>query len=152
MIEIYTDGLAEPRNPGIGTYGFVIYQDGEELQQGRGFDGDPVSNNHAEYVGLIEALKAVARFSDSEIVVKSDSKLLVNQMAGDWKVSKKALKGKTEGTYVDKYLEARELASRFAKIEFRWIPREENLVADELSRIAYREQLAKRRRRVANQH
>ncbi len=59
MIEIFTDGLAEPRNPGIGTYGFVVYRDGRELKRGHGFDGDPVSNNHSEYAGLIEALKSI---------------------------------------------------------------------------------------------
>src|ERR1035438_7269317 len=110
MIEIFTDGLAEPRNPGIGTYGFVVYRDGIEFRRGHGFDGDPVSNNHAEYAGLIAALRAVVGLAGEEIVVKSDSKMLVNQMAGAWKVTKRALNSTTEGTYVDKYLEAKEAA------------------------------------------
>jgi len=147
MIEIFTDGLAEPSNPGIGTYGFVVYRDGRELKRGHGFDGDPVSNNHAEYAGLIEALKSVEGHADQEIVVKSDSKMLVNQMAGAWKVSKKALNSTAEGTYVDKYLEAKEMARKFPILTFEWIPRELNSEADELSRVAYREQLRKRRGR-----
>jgi ribonuclease HI len=144
LIEIYTDGLAEPTNPGIGAYGFVVYRDGKELKRGHGFDGDPVSNNHAEYAGLVEALNSVTAFADEEIVVKSDSKMLVNQMAGRWKVSKKAYNSEAEGTYVDKYLEAREVARKFSKLTFVWVPREENSEADELSRVAYREQLRKR--------
>jgi len=48
LIEIYTDGLAQPSNPGIGTYGYAVYRDGRQLRTGNGFDGDPVSNNHAE--------------------------------------------------------------------------------------------------------
>jgi ribonuclease HI len=147
MIEIYTDGLAEPLNPGIGTYGFVVYRDGRALTRGHGFDGDPVSNNHAEYAGLIAALRSVEGFSDQEITVKSDSKMLVNQMAGTWKVSKKAYNSRTEGSYVDKYLEATEVARRFSRLTFEWIPREQNSEADELSRVAYREQLLKRRAR-----
>jgi ribonuclease HI len=147
MIEIYTDGLAEPVNPGIGTYGFVVYRDGQVLKRGHGFDGDPVSNNHAEYAGLIAALTSVEGFSDQEIAVKSDSKMLVNQMAGSWKVSKKAYNSRAEGSYVDKYLEAKELARRFPRLTFEWIPREQNSEADELSRVAYREQLLKRHRR-----
>ena len=139
-ISIYVDGLAEP-NPGIGTFGFVVYKDGKEMKRGHGFDGNPVSNNHAEYVGLIAALRSVTGLEDEEIVVKSDSKMLVNQMSGLWKVSKKAFRNKSEGAYVDKYLEARELGVRFRRISFLWVPRERNSEADELSRIAFREQL-----------
>lgn len=147
MIEIYTDGLAEPQNPGIGTYGYAIYRDGRAIKTGHGFDGDPVSNNHAEYAGLIEALKSVSEHSHEDIVVKSDSKMLVNQMAGRWKVSKKAYKNATEGSYVEKYLEAEELAKRFSNLTFVWIPREENTEADALSRLAYQEQLRRKRGR-----
>ena len=146
MIVVYTDGLAEPSNPGIGTYGYVAYRDGKELRRGHGFDGDPVSNNHAEYAGLIAALESVIEFADEQIVVKSDSKMLANQMAGAWKVSKKAYNSKAEGTYVDKYIEAKEVARKFKDLRFDWIPREENTEADELSRAAYREALTKRRR------
>jgi ribonuclease HI len=145
LIEIYTDGLAEPRNPGIGTYGYVVYRDGRELKRGHGFDGEPVSNNHAEYAGLIEALRSVAALADEEIMVKSDSKMMVNQMAGDWKVSKKAFKSTEPGSYVEKYLEAKELSKGFTSLRFAWVPREENSEADQLSRVAYHEQLRKRR-------
>ena len=147
MIEIYTDGLAEPRNPGIGTYGYAIYRDGKEWKTGHGFDGEPVSNNHAEYAGLIEALRSVAEFADEEIVVKSDSKMLVNQMSGDWKVSKRAFKNPVEGSYVEKYLTAKEVAKSFSRLRFVWIPREQNTEADALSRVAYHEQISKRRKR-----
>jgi len=145
MIEIYTDGLAEPINPGIGTYGYVVYRDGKAIKRGHGFDGDPVSNNHAEYAGLVKALESVLAFADEEIVVKSDSKMLANQMAGEWKVSKKAYNNKSEGSYVDEYLRAKEVSRRFAKLSFVWIPREQNSEADELSRVAFREHLRKRR-------
>ena len=147
MIEIYTDGLAEPRNPGIGTYGYAIYRDGRELKKAHGFDGDPVSNNHAEYAGLIEALKSVTDFEDEEIVVKSDSKLLVNQMSGEWRVSKKAFKNPSEGSYVEMLFRAKELARTFSRLRFVWVPREENVEADSLSRVAYHEQITRRRRK-----
>ena len=146
MIEIYSDGLAQPRNPGIGTYGYAVYRDGKELKTGHGFDGNPVSNNHAEYAGLIEALRSVADFQDEEIVVKSDSKMLVNQMSGEWKVSKRAFKNPAEGSYVEAFLMAREIAARFSHLKFVWIPREENTEADTLSRVAYHEQVVRKRR------
>lgn len=144
MIEIYVDGLAEPRNPGIGTYGYVILRDGKVLDRGHGFDGNPVSNNHAEYAGLVKVLLVASRYSDEEVVVRTDSKMVANQMAGNWKVSKKAFNNDSEWSYVDKYLEAREVAKRFRRLTFVWIPREQNTEADELSRVAYREQLRKR--------
>ena len=147
MIEIYIDGLAQPSNPGIGTYGYAAYRDGREIKTGHGFDGEPVSNNHAEYAGLIEALRSVEDLSDEEIVIKSDSKMLVNQMSGEWKVSKKAFKNTAEGSYVEMFLVARDLAKKFRTLRFVWVPREENVEADALSRVAYHEQLVKRRRK-----
>jgi len=79
------------------------------------------------------------------MVVRSDSKMLVNQMSGEWKVTKKAFRNRDESSYVDKYLEAKELAGKFADLTFKWIPREQNAEADELSRIAYAQELAKKR-------
>src|SRR5438093_13198692 len=49
---------------------------------------------------------------------------------GKWKSRK--------GLYREKYLEAVRLCARFAKLRFRWVPREENEEADLLSREAYR--------------
>jgi len=146
LIEIYTDGLAEP-NPGIGTYGYIIYKDGERVAERHGFAGDPVTNNYAEYEGLVKALQEVSDQSDVSISVRSDSKLLVNQMAGEWKVSKKALSNEAPASYVAKHLEAVELAKKFRRLTFEWVPREKNIEADELSRVAYMEELARRRLR-----
>ncbi len=133
MIEIFTDGLAEPTNPGVGTYGYAIYRDGKRLSAGHGLAGNPVTNNYAEYEGLVKALRHARRLmkGDEEITVYSDSRLLVNQMNGEWKFKK--------GAYVEKYLEAKELARTLPKLKFKWIPREQNSEADELSRVAYAE-------------
>jgi ribonuclease HI len=130
-IYIYVDGLAEPTNPGIGTYGFVIYKDGKKVEEGRGFVGKRVTNNVSEYTALIEALKRVEMYKDKEITIYSDSMLLVNQMAGVWEA-----KG---GMYIAKMIEAMKLADEFKNIRFVWIPREKNEEADNLSRIAWQE-------------
>ncbi len=128
MIEVYTDGMAEP-NPGVGTFGFVVYRERERLKEESAVVGENVTNNYAEYEGLIHALRYLARYRGQKIVIRSDSKLLVNQMKGDWKVKK--------GQYLEKYHEAARLAQRFKSLEFEWIPRERNEEADRLSRIAY---------------
>jgi ribonuclease HI len=128
MIEAYTDGRAEP-NPGLGTYGFVVYEDGRRIHSEHGLAGRAVTNNYAEYFCLIKALEYLAARRDEEIAVFSDSTLLVNQMAGSWK-----FKG---GNYSAKYLRAKELAGGFSRLRFKWIPREKNSEADELTNIAF---------------
>ena len=143
MIEVYIDGLAEPYhrivfieggeiepgNPGIGTYGFVVYWDGKRIKEDCAVVGENVTNNYAEYAGLVQALKYLDRYREERIVIRSDSKLLVNQMKGEWRARK--------GQYLEKHQEARKLAERFKQLEFGWIPREKNKEADRLSRIAY---------------
>ena len=92
--------------------------------------GDNVSNNYAEYSALVAALNELLRRGlTREVTVRSDSKLLVNQMKGSWRRKK--------GGYLEKYKEASELAKKFERLTFVWIPREENSEADLLSRVAY---------------
>jgi ribonuclease HI len=128
MIEVYTDGRAEP-NPGLGTYGFVVYRDGERIQSDHGLAGRKVTNNYAEYFCLVKALEHLRPYGGEVITVFSDSTLLVNQMNGKWKFKK--------GAYSEKYLEAKRLASTFLKLRFEWIPRERNTEADELTNVAF---------------
>jgi len=128
MIEVFTDGRAEP-NPGLGTYGYVVYEDGKRTHAEHGLAGHGVTNNYAEYFCLIKALEHLAAHSDDEITVFSDSTLLVNQMNGKWR-----FKG---GAYSDKYLRAKELVAGFPRLKFEWIPREKNSEADELTNIAF---------------
>ncbi|MEM2225867.1 MAG: ribonuclease HI family protein [Candidatus Bathyarchaeia archaeon] len=131
MLEVFIDGLAEPTNPGIGTFGFVIYKDGKRVKEAHGFVGERVSNNFSEYHALCEALRWILErgWQGEEVIVKSDSLLLVNQMSGRWRVR--------GGLYAPKHLEALSLAKEFDKISFVWIPRGENAEADSLSRRAY---------------
>jgi ribonuclease HI len=132
-LELFTDGLAEPRNPGIGTYAYIVYRDGRLLTQDSGLVGESVTNNEAEYEALIRGLKAVLPYSGESIVVYSDSQLLVHQMKGEWKVKK--------GAYKERHLEAKRLAAGFEFLEFKWIPREMNEKADALTNEAYQRYL-----------
>ncbi len=127
---MYVDGLAEPSNPGTGTYGYVIYDGHRRVAEGEGLAGRDVTNNYAEYTALAEALRKVMEMHlAGEVVVRSDSQLLVGQMSKGW-----AVKG---GGYVTKLKEARDLLAEFGSVTFEWIPREKNSEADLLSRIAY---------------
>ena len=136
MIVVHIDGLCEPVNPGgTATFGYVITNDsGGVLARKSGIvgKGPAMSSNVAEYAALCAALEFLLtkKQEDSVIEVRSDSTLVVNQMSGKWKFRK--------GLYHEKYLEAVRLCARFAKLRFRWVPREENEEADLLSREAYR--------------
>lgn len=128
------DGLCEPTNPGgVATYGLVIYMDGRKTyKESRALGEDSrMSNNVAEYQGLCAALSWLLDqcLMDKEIIIKSDSRLLVNQMGGRWKCRR--------GLYVSKYHEAQSLAKSFKNISYVWVPREENSEADNLTRLAY---------------
>ncbi|QQG49122.1 MAG: ribonuclease HI family protein [archaeon] len=129
-VVVYVDGLSQPSNPGTGTYGFVIYEGTKRLAEGEGLAGYDVTSNFAEYAALVEALKKLKELRvGGDVLVRSDSKLLVGQMSEGWKV-----KG---GVYVEKLKEAKDLSRDFGSIDFEWIPREDNAEADLLTRSAY---------------
>ena len=129
-VTVYIDGLSEPTNPGVGTYGYTIYDGERKLAEGEGLAGYDVTNNYAEYTALVEVLRKLKELkAEDNIVIRSDSQLLVGQMSKGWEA-----KG---GGYLGKLKEARDLLKEFVSITFEWIPRERNGEADILSRIAY---------------
>ena len=134
MITLNFDGACEPKNPGgFASYGVVVIRDGERIFEDTALF-DPfklhgkTSNNLAEYSGFLAGLKFLISkgLQHEEILVCGDSKLVIEQMFGYWRIKK--------GIYVDLALEARHLLKQFPRIRGRWIPREENFIADELSK------------------
>src|SRR5437870_4033549 len=134
-ILVHVDGLCEPVNPGgTATYGYVVRNDaGRVIARKYGVvgKGTEMSNNVAEYAALCEAFRFLIKEKMTwlPVEIRSDSRLLVNQMKGEWKFHK--------GLYAKKYSEATDLVAQFGKISFMWVPREENEEADALSREAY---------------
>lgn len=140
LIEVYFDGLCQPVNPGgIACYAFVVKQDSKTIHSNYGIAGEPFSqdmtNNVAEYAALAKALEwLVANNLESEKVeVKSDSQLVVNQLAGTFKVKGKRI--------LPLYKQVLLLKKKFADIEIKWVPREQNREADRLTNIAYNKAL-----------
>ena len=129
-VTVYVDGLAEPTNPGTGTYGYVIYDGPKKLAEGSGLAGYDVTSNFAEYTALEQALSKLKSMGvNGDVLIKSDSKLLVGHLSSGWKV-----KG---GMYVEKLKAVKDLLKEFGSVRFEWIPREQNQEADLLTRIAY---------------
>jgi len=135
MITIHFDGLCRPKNPGgVATYGYLIYQDGKKVKSGYGVigSGAGMTNNVAEYSALKQAAEWVSQNNpDNEIVIKGDSQLVIHQMNGTWQI--KSATSKKFVPEIRRLLEGR-------KIQYIWIPREQNVEADELSNLAYDEQ------------
>jgi ribonuclease HI len=112
-------------NPGPAAYGCLV-RDAETkeiiFQEGK-FLGIQ-TNNYAEYSGLIRALeKCYELDSKAKIEVFMDSKLVVEQMSDNWKIKHETMK-----TLVAKAKKA----FPENQVTYKWIPREENLVADAL--------------------
>jgi probable phosphoglycerate mutase len=116
-------------NPGPAGYGAVV-RDAEsgdvlaERSEGLGV----TTNNVAEYSGLLAGLRAAGRLGASDVTVRMDSKLVVEQMSGRWKIKHAALQPLAA--------QARELADRFTTIRYEWIPRARNSHADRLANEA----------------
>ncbi|BBY37645.1 hypothetical protein MMAN_17790 [Mycobacterium mantenii] len=116
-------------NPGPAGYGAVVWTEDRatvlaEAKQAIG----RATNNVAEYRGLIAGLDDALNLGATEATVYLDSKLLVEQMSGRWKVKHPDL--------IELHAQARSRAARFARISYTWIPRDRNTHADRLANEA----------------
>lgn len=139
-IESYFDGACGPQNPGgTASWGFVIYQDKQEVFSASGVigTGPTMTNNVAEIVALTELMKAlIEKFAHADkIGINGDSNLVIRRMNG------RGLKN-PKGHYAP-YIPAADglalvLRARCTCVDFRWVPRERNERADELSKVGQR--------------
>lgn len=86
------------------------------------------TNNEAEYRALIEGLKAVVDWKADRVEVYLDSKLVVEQMNGAWKIKAPEL--------MPLYAQARELLQRFPEVKIAHVDRSKNRGADHLANMA----------------
>jgi broad specificity phosphatase PhoE/ribonuclease HI len=115
-------------NPGPAAYGAVLKdaETGEVIAEDASTIGR-ASNNVAEYSGLIGGLHLAEMFAPhAEIEVRMDSKLVVEQMSGRWKIKHPDMKPLA--------LEANRLAP--FGTTYTWVPREKNKYADRLANEA----------------
>lgn len=116
-------------NPGPAGYGAVVFSADRAEVLGEAKEAIGVAtNNVAEYRGLVAGLTEAVRLGAAEVGVFMDSKLVVEQMAGRWKVKHPDL--------IPLHRQARELASSFDHVRYSWIPREKNSHADRLANEA----------------
>ncbi|MEU0083556.1 bifunctional RNase H/acid phosphatase [Streptomyces sp. NPDC006274] len=116
-------------NPGPAGYGAVVLDpvSGEPLAEAAEYIG-VATNNVAEYKGLVAGLRAAhALDPEAAVRVRMDSKLVVEQMSGRWKIKHPDMKPL-----------AAEAARVFppGRVTYEWIPRERNKHADRLANEA----------------
>lgn len=126
-VEIFCDG-ASRGNPGQASAGAVLFGEGgkvlAEISERLGI----ATNNEAEYVALILALRKARELHASTVAVKADSQLVIRQLTGEYKVKHPEMK--------KRHAEAMTLLKGFQGWSAMHVPREENAHADKLANAA----------------
>lgn len=123
-LTVECDGAARgnPGPAGIGVH--ITDASGEimaEIAEGIGV----ATNNVAEYTAAIRGLERARELGASDVLLRSDSRLLVEQLSGRYKVKNPTLQRL--------HAQARSLAAGFGAVRYEHVPRERNKDADRLA-------------------
>ena len=136
MIYTNSDGGARG-NPGPGAIGVIVRREGKILRKYSGFIGESVTNNIAEYEGLIKALELASEYTKDELTCILDSELIVKQLLGEYKVRHPNL--------IKLFLKVQKLQENFKKIRYLHVSRWNNfqrladeLLNEELDKLGYK--------------
>ncbi|MHA1971927.1 MAG: ribonuclease HI family protein [Candidatus Hodarchaeales archaeon] len=88
-VHIYTDG-ASRGNPGLSASAFVFVKDGTIFHKSCKVIGTK-TNNEAEYQAVILALQEALKLGIKDIEMYSDSRLVIKQLNGEFRVNKRHL-------------------------------------------------------------
>lgn len=112
-------------NPGPAGIGVQICDDDgtvvAEIARGLGV----ATNNQAEYTAVLEGLKRSLELGATEVTVRSDSRLLVEQLSGRFRVKNPTLRRL--------HKEVRDVAAGLGRVRYEHVPRERNTEADRLA-------------------
>jgi ribonuclease HI len=135
VLAIYVDGgsRSNPGPSGLGIAGYHVDNHGNrECIFEKGIFHENCSNNLAEYLALIEGLNYALDSDYNNIEFYSDSKLIVEQVSGRWKVKCPDLKELSERAIARLNV----LRKAGTQVTITWIPREKNVHADSLANLA----------------
>lgn len=134
-LEVYTDGSTEKANPAKrAAYAWIVKVEGTIKSQGvKIFEGEPVTNNDAEFRAVEAVLFEIRGHypEATEVNVHTDSKLVVQILNHAWQCKAPNLKPLRD--LIWEHCDA----LPDCKINFIWIPREMNSEADVLSKSIY---------------
>ena len=109
-LSIYVDGSGGTNS----GYGFFVNETGESFYENK----LEITNNQAEYMAIISALKKFENLDD-EIIIFSDSKNTVNQLNHEFAINNEDLRSLAR--------EAWSLMAKFSNLKLTWVPRSKNL-------------------------
>ena len=110
VLSIFVDGSGGSDS----GFGFFVKETGESFYKKE----ENITNNQAEYMAIITALKKFLNTSD-EVVIYSDSKNTVSQLNHEYAINNNQLRSLAR--------EAWELVAKFPNLKIKWVPRNENL-------------------------
>ena len=131
-LDVWTDGGARG-NPGPAAAG-VVLKDGDEVVWQEGTYLGKMTNNQAEYRALLLGLEQARKKGATEVVIKMDSQLVVEQVAGRYKIKDTGLQ--------ERWAEVQQLLTSFDRWQISYIPRSQNSQADKLVNQALDMQVA----------
>ena len=121
---VWSDGAARG-NPGPAGAGALVTDAGgvvlAEIAEGLGV----ATNNVAEYTAAILGLERAAELGAKDVLLRSDSRLLIEQLAGRFKVKNAVLQ--------QLHARAKAIAAGFSRIRYEHVRRELNTAADALA-------------------
>ena len=129
MYSLYFDG-ASRSNPGPASYGGVIYDETKnEIATYKKYIGNH-TNNVAEYLGCFHGIQACVQEGIKNVTIYGDSKLVIEQVSGRWKVKSENIK--------PIYNEIKKVLDTgvFENIIFKHVKRNKNKRADQLANEA----------------
>ena len=109
-VSVYVDGAGGEKS----GFGFFIKETGESFYEER----SGLTNNQAEYLAIITALKKFQNYS-KQIVIFSDSKNTVNQLNHEFAINNEQLRTLAQEAWL--------LMPKISDLQIKWIPRKENL-------------------------
>jgi len=122
-IVAHTDG-ASRGNPGPAAAGFILTDSAANQIQAKAFFLGQATNNVAEYTAIVKALEAIKQLGAKQLIVYSDSELLVKQLNGEYKIKSEQIR--------PFFQQATDLLSEFKNWKVQHIRREKNKEADKL--------------------
>ena len=124
---LHTDGGARG-NPGPAGIGVVLTDERGEVIADLARAIGATTNNVAEYMALVAGLELALERGISELDVRLDSKLVVFQVKGEWKIKDERLRGWATKAQI--------LMGKFDSTTIQHVPREQNAEADALANQA----------------
>ena len=118
---LFTDGGSRS-NPGPSATGVVIKDAKGNILASYGEYLGIQTNNYAEYKSIISALKKAIALGATEVICVLDSKLVVEQLSGNWKIKHENIKPLAK--------EAFAVMEKFKSVKFKHVLREKNTEAD----------------------